>query len=375
MKDRMPVQPWRCGRCGRLYYGECGEKGPPGWELRVRVMPNGGMMLCDECLKKEREGLTRERVLSEALQDGITKGALKESMSLTRFGDSLATEPIPCHAGDAEEDRALVVTICPANPGPGDLIEPDGIHLSGFRENPVILFHHRHDLPAIGKALWVRIVGGEGGSPKRLVAKIKFARTRLGEELYHMYSQGYMESWAMGFVPTEWTLRKGGGVHVGECELKEISAIPVPGRAQYGAVYDSIRGGEITDPVLLQALDAESSQIAKRACQGGGLHHDQGKLRLDLVPPEADEAIAGILGHSAATGKYEERNWEKGLGFMCVYGSVRRHYLAWLKGEDIDPESGLPHLDHALTDTAFLVTYAKRGMVGFDDRPSTKEGS
>ena len=102
----------------------------------------------------------------------------------------------------------------------------------------------------------------------------------------------------------------------------------------------------------------------------GGQHHDTGKLRLDLNPPEADEAMAGVLGRSAATGKYEERNWERGIAFMRVYGSVRRHLLAWKKGEDLDPESGLPHLDHALTDTAFLVTYAKRGMVTFDDRPN-----
>lgn len=108
-------------------------------------------------------------------------------------------------------------------------------------------------------------------------------------------------------------------------------------------------------------------RMPKPETDQGGAHLDEGKLRLDLVPPEADEAMAGILGYG--TVKYAERNWEKGIAWMRVYASIRRHLLCWEKGEDVDSESGLPHLDHALTDLAFLVTYARRGMSG-DDRPA-----
>ena len=41
-----------------------------------------------------------------------------------------------------------------------------------------------------------------------------------------------------------------------------------------------------------------------------GVKHDSGKLRMDLVPPEAIKAMADVLTSGAA--KYGDRNWEKG---------------------------------------------------------------
>ncbi len=105
-----------------------------------------------------------------------------------------------------------------------------------------------------------------------------------------------------------------------------------------------------------------------------GMHYDENKLRVDLVPPEAIEAIAEVLGYGCK--KYEARNWEKGIKFSRLYGSFLRHTLAWAKRDDYDKESGLHHLKHALWNLMALVTYTERGMTKFDDRPSKdwKEG-
>ena len=96
-----------------------------------------------------------------------------------------------------------------------------------------------------------------------------------------------------------------------------------------------------------------------------GTKHDQGKLRLDLIPPEVERALGEILTFGAE--KYADRNWEKGINYNRVYGALRRHLLAWLSGEINDPESGKPHLWHALCCLAFLVTYEARGMNEFDN--------
>lgn len=100
--------------------------------------------------------------------------------------------------------------------------------------------------------------------------------------------------------------------------------------------------------------------------QGAGTKYDGGKLRLDLVPVEAIEALGAVLTHGAS--KYGDRNWERGMAWSRPYAALLRHLLAWWRGEDIDPESGLPHLWHAATNAAFLVAYAGRG-IGTDDRP------
>lgn len=97
------------------------------------------------------------------------------------------------------------------------------------------------------------------------------------------------------------------------------------------------------------------------------IKHDSNKLRMDLIPPEAELALAEILTYGA--NKYADRNWEKGFegGLQAnwdrIYGALRRHLLMYLLGERLDQESGKPHLWHALCCVAFLVTYEARGML------------
>ena len=96
-----------------------------------------------------------------------------------------------------------------------------------------------------------------------------------------------------------------------------------------------------------------------------GIKFDSGKLRMDLVPTEAINALAAILAAGAV--KYGEHNWRKGMDWSRVYGAAQRHLLAFWGGDDIDEESGMPHLWHALTNLAFLVSYQAMS-VGRDDR-------
>jgi len=102
-----------------------------------------------------------------------------------------------------------------------------------------------------------------------------------------------------------------------------------------------------------------------------GRKSDQGKRRMDLIPPEAMEALADVLTMGAA--KYDARNWEKGFAWGRSVAALLRHLFAWMRGENKDPESGLSHLAHVLCNAAFLVTFEVRG-IGTDDRAKATEG-
>lgn len=97
-----------------------------------------------------------------------------------------------------------------------------------------------------------------------------------------------------------------------------------------------------------------------------GRKDDQDKCRLDLVPPEAIEALGWVLTDGAK--QYGERNCEQGMRWGRLYAALLRHMLAWWRGEDTDPDSGRSHLWHALFCVSLLVVYEKRGT-GEDDRP------
>jgi len=85
-----------------------------------------------------------------------------------------------------------------------------------------------------------------------------------------------------------------------------------------------------------------------------GKKFDTDKLRYDLIPPETIEELAKVLTHGAK--KYAPDNWKNVEPFNDrYYSALMRHLEAWRKGEMIDPESGLNHLSHALTNVTFLL--------------------
>ena len=101
-------------------------------------------------------------------------------------------------------------------------------------------------------------------------------------------------------------------------------------------------------------------QLAK-----GGHKDDQGKIRMELIPPELLEAVGDILTFGAE--KYVDRNWEHGMKWSRPFGALMRHMWAWWRGEDKDPETGRSHLWHAGACIAFLIAYEERAD-GEDDR-------
>lgn len=76
-----------------------------------------------------------------------------------------------------------------------------------------------------------------------------------------------------------------------------------------------------------------------------GKKYDSDKLRFDLVPWTALEAIIRVLMHGAK--KYGDENWKKVTPFGSRYLSAAfRHLVAYARGEENDQESGESHLAH-----------------------------
>jgi len=106
-----------------------------------------------------------------------------------------------------------------------------------------------------------------------------------------------------------------------------------------------------------------------------GAKLDNGKVRMDLLPPELLFAVSEILTFGAE--KYSDRNWELGMKWGRVFGAMMRHMWAWWGGKNpttrsflfgsYDNETECSHLWHAGCCLAFLIAYEERG-VGEDDR-------
>lgn len=83
-----------------------------------------------------------------------------------------------------------------------------------------------------------------------------------------------------------------------------------------------------------------------------GRKDDSEKPRVDLLDPEFLIGIASVLGFGAK--KYAAHNWRGGIAYSRLIGAILRHSFAILRGEDTDPESGLPHVHHLGCSVMFL---------------------
>ena len=100
--------------------------------------------------------------------------------------------------------------------------------------------------------------------------------------------------------------------------------------------------------------------------KGSGARYNAGKTDFSLIPlcTLEDELRVWMYGQK----KYAAFNWMKGMPWSVPFACLMRHMAAWQRGEQNDPESGLPHLAHAMCNLRMLTLYATNYVEG-DDRP------
>lgn len=88
--------------------------------------------------------------------------------------------------------------------------------------------------------------------------------------------------------------------------------------------------------------------------------------RYDLIPISPWRKLAKHFGIGAK--KYDDRNWERGYAWSKSYASLHRHLSAFWAGEDIDEETGSPHIIaaawHCIALAEYMETHPEK-----DDRP------
>ena len=78
-----------------------------------------------------------------------------------------------------------------------------------------------------------------------------------------------------------------------------------------------------------------------------GIKYDSAKPRMNLLPPKAIIEVSKVLTFGAE--KYDAENWRKLDDLQNRYtAGALRHIFAHMDGEQLDPETNLSHLAHAL---------------------------
>lgn len=133
--------------------------------------------------------------------------------------------------------------------------------------------------------------------------------------------------------------------------------------ARDAATEESSTGWAPIEPAVSIGKFENTNEIRTTSSTGGqkGVKPEM----FSLIPVEALEIMARLYGFGAK--KYAAHNWRKGYEWSKSFDSLFRHAFAALRGEDIDEETGLPHLAGAAFHCFTLMVFMQEHPE-FDDR-------
>lgn len=89
---------------------------------------------------------------------------------------------------------------------------------------------------------------------------------------------------------------------------------------------------------------------------------------LNVLGPAGWEECAQVFDYGRR--KYKAWNWAKGMAWSVPIACAARHLMAMMRGEENDPESGLPHRGHVFCNIVMLMTFADTFAEGDDRAPA-----
>lgn len=124
-------------------------------------------------------------------------------------------------------------------------------------------------------------------------------------------------------------------------------------------------------PCLEQGCECENYIHGEtRVTSATGASKGTKEARYDLIPIPALDLLARLYGKGAV--KYAAHNWRLGYEWSKSYAAAQRHMNAFWSGEDIDPETGIPHPICAAFHMFALTTYLTEHPE-LDDRFETRD--
>ena len=141
----------------------------------------------------------------------------------------------------------------------GEVVDNNGWDLKSFKKNPVILWGHDHNEPAIGvsKKTWVE---GTGKKAKLMIQPILHDLTEKARAVKALVEGGWIKTLSVGFRPLE----SPDGVTFTKNELLEVSIVNVPANADAMMMaYKGLKKAGFDDAVIKEVgIEAVSEEKA-----------------------------------------------------------------------------------------------------------------
>jgi HK97 family phage prohead protease len=140
----------------------------------------------------------------------------------------------------------------------GEVVDNNGWDLKAFKKNPVILWGHDHNEPAIGvsKKTWVE---GTGKKAKLMIQPVLHDVTEKARAIKTLVDMGVIKTLSVGFKPLE----SPDGVTFTKNELLEVSMVNVPANAEAMTLAFKSLKSKGFDEDVMQELGIQTELIDK----------------------------------------------------------------------------------------------------------------
>jgi HK97 family phage prohead protease len=138
-----------------------------------------------------------------------------KTKEMTGFAKAVGERQVRVAASSAFQDRHR------------DIIRQEGMDLSNYQKNPVVLFGHDHDMP-IAK---VESIGLNNGRVEALVQFPPEGTSAKSDEVYRLIKAGIINAVSVGMRIKRFETMDDGGWDIIESELYELSFVSVPANA------------------------------------------------------------------------------------------------------------------------------------------------
>lgn len=182
----------------------------------------------------------------------------------------------------------------------GEVVDNNGWDLKAFKKNPVILWGHDHNEPAIGmsKKTWV---DGTGKQAKLMIQPVLHEVTEKARAIKQLVEMGIIKTLSVGFRPLE----SPDGVTFTKNELLEVSMVNVPANAEAMTMaYKSLKSKGFEDQVIqevgveidtarFEMLEKEISELKElvKVQQHQSKKQSEGRLSMFKVIAKASDKV------------------------------------------------------------------------------------
>jgi len=174
----------------------------------------------------------------------------------------------------------------------GEIVDNNGWDLKSYKQNPVILWGHDHNEPAIGvsKKTWVE---GKGSDARLMIQPLIHDVTEKARAVKALVDMGVIKTLSVGFRPLE----SKDGVTFDKNELLEVSMVNVPANSDAMMMaYKGLKKAGIKDKTIKE-LGIEKADMASMKAKLQAMSDSMATINghlsdmMNMIEPDAKQVI------------------------------------------------------------------------------------